>query len=52
LGLEIKINNWDNLVAGDDALDACFFKIEDCPSLAFECHQKIFKIYTEKFYKK
>ena len=52
LGLEIKINNWDNLVAGDDALDARFFKIEDCPSLAFECHQKIFKIYTEKFYKK
>tara|TARA_X000001036_G_C20684194_1_gene806985 strand:+ start:114 stop:620 length:507 start_codon:yes stop_codon:yes gene_type:complete len=52
LGLEIKINNWDNLIAGDDALDARFFKIEDCPSLAFECHQKIFKIYIEKFYKK
>jgi len=52
LGLEIKINNWDNLIAGDDALDARFFKIDNCPSLAFECHQKIFKIYIEKFYKK
>ena len=52
LGLEMEINNWDCLIAGDDALDANFFKIDNCPSLAFECHQKIFKIYTENFYKK
>ena len=48
----MKINNWDNLSAGDDALEAQLFKIRECPSLAFECHQKIFKIYTENFYKK
>jgi len=52
LGLEMKINSWDNLIAGDDALDAELFEIRNCPSLAFECHQKIFKIYTENFYKK
>ena len=52
LGLEMKINSWDNLIAGDDALDAELFEIRNCPSLAFECHQKIFKIYTEKNYTK
>ena len=45
LGLEMKIKNWDELQAGDDALEAGFFKINKCPSLAFECHQKIFNLY-------
>ena len=41
----MKIKNWDELQAGDDALEAGFFKINKCPSLAFECHQKIFNMY-------
>ena len=47
LGLEIKVDNFENLVAGDDALEAQFFKIEECPSLIFECHQKIFDLYIK-----
>jgi 8-oxo-dGTP diphosphatase len=45
IGLQMKINNWDSLKAGDDAEDAQFFNIDDAPHLAFECHQKIFKMY-------
>ena len=41
------IDNWENLVAGDDALEARLFKIEECPPLIFECHQKIFDLYTK-----
>jgi len=47
LGLEMKINNWDELKAGDDALEAGFFKINQCPPLVFECHQKIFNLYKK-----
>ena len=47
LGLEIKVDHWENLSAGDDALDAKLFKIEDCPPLIFECHQKIFDLYIK-----
>ena len=47
LGLEIKVDNWDNLVAGDDALEAELFEIKECPSLFFECHQKIFDLYIK-----
>ena len=47
LGLEVKINKWDNLKPGDDAMDAKLFNIHECPNLAFECHQKIFYMYLE-----
>ena len=47
LGLEVKINNWKNLVARDDALEARFFKMDRCPPLIFECHQKIFNLYIK-----
>ena len=47
IGLQIKIENWDNLKASDDAYDATFFDINKCPVLAFECHQKIFNMYIE-----
>ena len=47
IGMTMDINNWSELKTGDDAYDATFFKIEDCPELAFECHQKIFNMYVE-----
>ena len=47
LGLEVKVNNWEDLVAGDDALEAKFFKIAESPPLIFECHQKIFDLYIK-----
>ena len=48
LGLLMKIDKWDNLKTGDDALDAGFFNIHKFPPLAFECHQKIFNIYLKE----
>ena len=45
---EMEIENWDNMKAGDDALSAKLFKIDNCPDLAFECHQKILNIYLKK----
>ena len=48
LGLLMKIDNWNNLKTGDDAAEASFFNIDECPSLAFECHQKILNIYKKK----
>ena len=47
IGMEMKINNWDSLIHGDDADGAEFFKVENCPKLAFECHEKIFKMYLD-----
>ena len=47
LGLEVEVDNWEDLVAGDDALEAKFFKIEESPPLIFECHQKIFDLYIK-----
>ena len=52
LGLEMKIDKWDILQAGDDASETQLFKINESPPLAFECHQKIFKIYTKNNCKK
>ena len=48
IGMIMEIKNWDVLKTGDDAYDATFFKIDECPDLAFECHQKIFDIYAKK----
>ena len=47
IGMKMDINNWSELKTGDDAYDATFFKIKECPELAFECHQKIFNMYVE-----
>ena len=47
IGMEIEIKNWDNLIPGDDAAEAGFFNIKNCPKLAFECHQKIFNMYLK-----
>ena len=47
IGMEVEIKNWDNLIPGDDADEAGFFNIKNCPKLAFECHQKIFNMYLK-----
>ena len=44
LGLEVKIENWEELKAGDDALEARLFNVGNCPELVFECHKKIFNM--------
>ena len=43
--MTMDINNWEELKTGDDAYDATFFNVKECPVLAFECHQKIFEMY-------
>lgn len=51
IGVEMEINEWNNLKAGDDALSAKLFKMDSCPDLAFECHQKLLNLYIKKFKK-
>ena len=45
IGMIMNISNWNELKTGDDAYDATFFKLDKCPRLVFECHQKIFNMY-------
>ena len=47
LGLEVEIENWEELKAGDDALEARLFNLGHCPELVFECHKKIFNMYLK-----
>tara|TARA_B100001113_G_scaffold302081_1_gene261430 strand:+ start:1012 stop:1518 length:507 start_codon:yes stop_codon:yes gene_type:complete len=51
LGITMKINNWDNLIPGDDAQSAGFFKLNKSPQMAFECHNKILSIYKKSLHK-
>ncbi|MAZ61093.1 MAG: NUDIX hydrolase [Candidatus Marinimicrobia bacterium] len=51
LGLTMKIDNWENLIPGDDAQSAGFFKLKDTPIMAFECHNKILSIYKKSLSK-
>ena len=46
VGMEIHIYNWKELRAGDDASDAQLFQLNDLPSLAFPCYEKIVKMYS------
>ena len=48
IGIEMKIDEWNNLKAGDDALSAKLFKLDNCPKLVFECHQKLLDIYLNE----
>ena len=49
IGMEIKINNWNKMIAGDDAQEAELFSLNNIPRLAFPCHEKILKLYQKKF---
>jgi ADP-ribose pyrophosphatase YjhB (NUDIX family) len=48
MGLEMKIEDWSPLQAGDDASEVGFFPLDDLPELAFICHQKIVELYRKK----
>ena len=41
LGLEMKVDNWNELEAGDDASEAKLFDLNNLPTLAFSCHEQI-----------
>ena len=53
-GRDLAASKWalEQLKAGDDAQDAKIFNLNNCPDLAFECHQKILDIYLSKISKK
>jgi len=51
LGIIMKISNWDNLIPGDDAQSAGFFKLNESPQMAFECHNKILSVYKKSLHK-
>ena len=46
--MEVQIDNWNNMRAGDDAEEAQLFSIEDLPEIAFVCHKKIIEMYINK----
>ena len=45
LGIEMKIENWSELKAGDDAAVAQLFELNNLPSLAFSCHEQIVEMF-------
>ena len=45
LGIEMKIENWNEIEAGDDAAEAQLFNLNDLPPLAFSCHEKIVEMF-------
>ena len=47
IGLEVKITDWSNMRAGDDAAAAALFPVRELPGLAFPCYEKIIKMYKE-----
>ena len=47
IGMSMIIDNWEALKAGDDASEAKLFDLNNCPNLAFECHNKFFLMYRE-----
>ena len=48
IGLEIQIKDWTIMRAGDDAEETVLFPIQELPSLAFLCHEKIVQMYTNE----
>ena len=45
LGIQMKIENWSGMEAGDDAAEARLFNLNDLPPLAFSCHEKIVEMF-------
>ena len=48
IGLEVQIDDWSNMQAGDDAAEAVLFPLEKLPRIAFPCHEKIVSMYLEQ----
>ena len=48
IGIQMMINDSTKLQAGDDADEAKFVSLEEMPTLAFPCYDKIISMYREK----
>ena len=47
VGMEVQIEDWSTLMAGDDAAEAVLFPLEKLPKLAFPCYEKIINMYKK-----
>ena len=45
IGVEMEVNNFSKMKAGDDAEELGLFNINDLPSIAFYCHNKFIDEY-------
>ena len=45
IGVEMEVNNFSKMKAGDDAEELELFNINDLPSIAFYCHNKFIDEY-------
>ena len=41
----MKVLNWSEMKAGDDAAEAKLFSLGNLPPLAFSCHKKIVEMF-------
>tara|TARA_B110000438_G_scaffold303473_1_gene365112 strand:+ start:186 stop:680 length:495 start_codon:yes stop_codon:yes gene_type:complete len=48
IGMQVKIDDWSNMRAGDDAEEAKLFDLDNLPAIAFLCHEKIIEMYINK----
>ena len=48
IGLEMKIDDYSAMKAGDDAEELNFFPINNLPKIAFYCHNKFINEYKSK----
>ena len=48
MGMEVQVEDWSTLKAGDDAKEAILFPFDELPKLAFPCHEKIVNMYRKK----
>ena len=48
IGMEAQISDWSKTRAGDDALEATLFQLEELPSLAFPCHENIVNMFRQR----
>jgi len=49
VGMQIHIQDWSTLLAGDDAAEAKMFELEKLPPLAFKCHQTIVDLFIQNY---
>ena len=47
IGLQVDIDNWETMIAGDDVSELELFSINKLPDLAFDCHTKILSYYLK-----
>ena len=50
IGLEMKVNDFSTMKAGDDAEELQFFDLDNLPHIAFYCHNKFINEYKSSLH--